>query len=118
MINKYDNFLEELHERNYSVYDNSEAEKKALHELHTLSYSIFDEDKTKELLSEYCDEFDRLSHEISFPSLLAALKEQDLFQSNTPKIEQKDISIKNQLIGNIVASIANALNNHMFFIYG
>lgn len=55
--------LNELHERAYSIYDSKDDEEAALKELHRRAYMILDEEETINLLIEYYDEFDRLSHE-------------------------------------------------------
>ncbi len=68
MISEYDNYLQELHDRNYSFYDDSEAEKSALQELRDRSYLIFDEEETLNLMIDYENEFDRLSNKMSFVS--------------------------------------------------
>ena len=38
--------IKELHERNYSIYDDAKTEQSALQELHDRSYYIFDEEDT------------------------------------------------------------------------
>ncbi len=76
--------LIELHERAYSIYDSKDDEEAALKELHSRAYMILDEEETINLLIEYYDEFDRLSHEVSFESLQQSLKKQDLFKTVKP----------------------------------
>ena len=80
MIHEYDKYIEELHKRKYSIYENSNAEKIALKELHDRSYLIFDEEESFNLLADYYDEFDRLKNTVSFVSLQEALKQEKLFQ--------------------------------------
>ena len=75
-----ENSFKELHNRQYSIFDNEESEASALRELHACNYLIFDEEETLNLLMEYEEEFDRLSHEVSFVSLSQTLNTQKLFK--------------------------------------
>lgn len=74
--------LNELHNRAYSIYDSKDDEEAALKELHRREYMILDEEETINLFIEYYDEFDSLSHEVSFVSLQQSLKTQDLFKAD------------------------------------
>lgn len=127
--------IKELHERNYSIYDDVKTEQSALRELHNRSYYIFDEEKTTELLIEYYEEFDRLAHEVSFYSLRWMNQTQDLFLE-VPKIEKKQVeqniitfessmntssgNKRKALIGEIVSMVAHYIETkntiHIFYI--
>ena len=96
--------LNELHERAYSIYDSKDDEDAALRELHRRAYMILDEEETINLLIEYYDEFDRLSHEVSFVSLQQSLKTQDLFKIDTPK-PQLTKWLAMEEISNILSSL-------------
>jgi hypothetical protein len=129
--------IKELHERNYSIYDDAKTEQSALQELHNRSYYIFDEEETTELLVEYYEEFDRLAHEVSFYSLRWLNKTQDLFlevpkvtgkrvepQKNEESVSvQEDIAENNRkaLIGEIISMVEHHIEimdtDHVFYIY-
>ena len=96
MINKYDNYLQELHNRNYSIYDDSKTEEAALQELHDNSYMIFDEEETLNLMIKYEEEFNRLSHEISFISLLEMKGRNNIFEFKLYPIdkEKKEVLVE------------------------
>ena len=96
--------LNELHERAYSIYDSKDDEDAALKELHRREYMILDEEETINLLIEYYDEFDRLSHEVSFVSLQQSLKTQDLFKTEIPN-PQPAKRLTNVEIINILSSL-------------
>lgn len=128
--------IKELHERDYSIYDDAKTEQSALQELHDRSYYIFDEEETMELLVEYYEEFDRLAHEVSFYTLQKLNKTQDLF-GEVPKVIDKraepqkgkqSVPVKiavaenkrNILVGEIVSMVANHIKtmntSHVFYI--
>lgn len=46
-------YIRELHNRNYSLYASPRLEKQALDELHEQDYMIFDEDETLQLYEDY-----------------------------------------------------------------
>lgn len=96
MISKYDEYLQELHNRNYCIYDDSEAEEAALQELHDNSYMIFDEDETLSLMIDYEREFDRLSHKVSFVSLQNLAEKRNVFESKPKPVvkEKKEIKVE------------------------
>lgn len=96
--------LNELHERAYSIYDSKDDEEAALKELHRRAYMILDEEETTNLLIEYYDEFDRLSHDVSFVSLQQSLKTQDLFKTDKPNPQTTKRSVKEE-ISNILSSL-------------
>lgn len=96
MISKYDEYLLELHNRNYCIYDDSKAEKTALQELHDNSYMIFDEDETLNLMIDYEDEFDRLSNKVSFASLQRMAEKRNVFESKPKPVikEKKEVKVE------------------------
>ena len=94
MISKYNKYLQELHNRNYSIYDDSETEMSALQELHDQSYLIFDNEETLNLMIEYEEEFDRLSHKVSFVSLQNMANQTDIFQYKTKPIIKENKKIR------------------------
>lgn len=96
MINKYDNYLQELHNRGYTIYDNSEAEESALQELHDNSYLIFDEEETLKLMIEYEEEFDRLSHKVSFVSLQNMAEKSNIFEFKPKSVNNKSVAPKKE----------------------
>lgn len=98
MINKYDNYLQELHNRNYSIYDDSKTEETALQELHEHSYLILDEEKTMNLMQDYEEEFDLLSHKVSFVSVQTMANKANIFESK-PKliVKEKKAEIKEKV---------------------
>lgn len=96
--------LSELHNRAYSIYDSKDDEEAALKELHRRAYMILDEEETINLLIEYYDEFNRLSHEVSFVSLQQSLKTQDLFKTDKPNPQTTKRSVKEE-ISNILSSL-------------
>lgn len=128
--------IKELHERNYSIYDDAKTEQSALQELHDRSYYIFDEEETKELLVEYYEEFGRLAHEVSFYTLHKLNKTQDLFRevsivadkrAESQKSKQsapvKKVTAENKrdaLVGEIVSMVAHYIEimntSHIFYI--
>lgn len=128
--------INELHERNYSIYDDVKTEQSALQELHDRSYYIFDEEEMTELLVEYYEEFDRLAHEVSFYTLQKLNKTQDLF-GEVPKVPKNRAELQkdNQslctkmaiaenkrkaLVGEIVSMVACHIEkmntSHIFYI--
>ena len=95
MINKYDNYLQELHDRDYTIYNDNEAVKLALQELHDNSYLIFDKEETLKLKIEYEDEFNRLSHKVSFVSLQTMDNKTCIFESKPNIIvKEKEAEVK------------------------
>lgn len=96
MISKYNEYLPELHNRNYCIYDDSEAEKTGLQELHDNSYMILDEDETLNLMIDYEDEFDRLSHKVSFASLQKMAEKRNVFESKPKPVvkEKKEVKVE------------------------
>lgn len=128
--------IKELHERNYSIYDDAKTEQSALQELHDRSYYIFDEEETTELLVEYYEEFDRLAHEVSFYTLQKLNKTQDLFrevsrvadkraesQKSKQSVPVKKVTAENKrkaLVGEIVSMVAHHIEimntSHIFYI--
>ena len=80
-MNEYTKYAEELHERNYSIYNDSDAEQAALQELHDRSYMILDTEDYELLKQEYREEFDRLAHVVSFASLQNSTKTKSIFIS-------------------------------------
>lgn len=99
--------LSELHERAYSIYDSEDDEEAALKELHRRAYMILDEEETINLLIEYYDEFDRLSHGVSFVSLQQSLKTQDLFKIGIPNPQPTERLVKEK-ISYILSSLIEA----------
>lgn len=96
MVNKYDEYLLELHNRKYCIFDDSEAEEAALQELHDNSYLIFDEDETLSLMIDYEEEFDRLSHKVSFVSLQNMAEKSNIFESKPKSVNNKSVSPKKE----------------------
>lgn len=128
--------IKELHERDYSIYDDAKTEHSALQELHNRTYNIFAEEETTELLLEYYEEFDRLAHEVSFYTLQKMNKTQDLFLE-VPKVTKKRLepqkskqsatikkaiteNKRKTLIGEIVSMVAHHIekmsSSHIFYI--
>ncbi len=93
----YNKDINELHERNYSIYDNKEAEQLALEELQHRSYLIFDEEETINLLIAYEDEVNHLAQDVSLSSLQNRMKE-DLF-----------LDRRRALLGEIISMLSNHL---------
>ena len=80
--NDYNLYIDELHERNYSIYDSNHKREVALKELHERSYMIFDEEESENLHQEYLAEFDKNIHNISLTSQNSKDKEDDIFSLN------------------------------------
>lgn len=97
---KNDFSMNELHERNYSLYETKSKELAALKELHDRSYMILDEKDTLNLLIEYEDEFDRLSSTISFVSLRKKLQTEPLYNVESHSSEKTNHSA---LLNDLVA---------------
>lgn len=128
--------IKELHERNYSIYDDAKTEQSALQELHDRSYYIFDEEETMELLVEYYEDFDRLAHEVSFFTLQRSNTTQTLFlkkpkaPKNRAELQKDNQSLctkmaiaenkRKALVGEIVSMVACHIEkmntSHIFYI--
>lgn len=135
MRSAYDKDIEELHERNYSIYDDAKTEQSALKELRDRLYMIFDEEVYLNLLTEYYEEFDRIVHEISFVSTQNSSRHQNLFretprvtpESTSQKIKKKELTKNNvsektrktlilEIVSMVERHINDSFSNRVFHI--
>lgn len=95
MINS--DYIKELHERDYSIYDSTREMNAALKELKMRSYMILDEDDNELLFEEYSSEFVRLAHRLSFVTNSPNGSYNALFDSERKQIEKKKSPVQKEI---------------------
>lgn len=113
MQSEYEKYIEELHSRNYSIFNDKDSESYALQELHERSYSIFDEEGTEQLKKDYRIEFSNLPHDISFISLQDKAKKEVTFEEK-PKLTQPKSSVPSY--SNLLQSLPRVSEDEKFKI--
>ena len=62
MKRKYVKDIQELHDRNYSIYDDVKTETTALKELHNQSYLVLNDEEITSIFIDYYDEEKKRKH--------------------------------------------------------